>query len=222
MHRTLARVVPLVVLGAFFALPGEAEARRGIMLITHGDAVKHVGDVPAEVQSELRKETKTETKVGYCHQQFGVFWLEIWTWGGYYCLYDDDNNVWELEPAQAAAILDMPQNKLGKPFLYTFPPGLMIIVALVGLWAVVTLREKSNQKKVVAEINELLSDTRYKRALEMLKEHAEKEPAAEGAETPASEDDGGFEEAVQYLVSQGIRRDEAEQNLAKLIAVLAS
>jgi hypothetical protein len=123
------RLVALAVVAGIWLTPSKAEAK-GFVLITHGETAKHLADVPADAKEGIRKATGQDgTKIGYCHSYFGVFWIDLWTWKGYHCLYKD-HTVWKLEPAEAAELLKVEEKKLGKPFTYSFPPGLIIVVLL--------------------------------------------------------------------------------------------
>jgi len=64
---------------ALWLQPAAAHAK-GIILITHGDTINHLGDVA----SEYRGAGLPATTVGYKYSSFGVFWLDLWTWGGTY------------------------------------------------------------------------------------------------------------------------------------------
>jgi len=214
---------------ALWSRPSAAHAK-GIILITRGDSISHLGDVAAELQvADL-----PATAVGYKYSYFGVFWLDLWTWGGTYCLYKD-KTYWELTPAQAAQLLKKSEAELGKPFLYHVPLGLVILVVVVGGALVMKVFEKSPEQKLDA----LLKEERYQKALEVFYAHAnaplEPAPAAaseaitaappEGAAapTPTAEDQAqarlaaGFEAAVEYLAGQGVEREEAGRNLAALL-----
>ena len=61
---------------------------------------------------------------------------DLWTWDGKYCLYHGDN-VWELTPEDAAGLLGVKVDDLGKPLLYRIPLGILILLGLgvgFGLW----------------------------------------------------------------------------------------
>jgi len=199
--------------------------RRGFVLITHGDSVKHLGDVPSDYAVTVREMTGASTKVGYLHQGFGVFFCDIWTWGGEYCLYDDDNNVWALQEPEAAELLGIAESDLAPPMLYRFPPGLLLIGVLVAGYVAYKQFAPSREKK----LKKIADDARYHKALEVMNAHYEQQEAA-NAEQPEQDelpdfeanDESGFEKGVEYLVSQGIERQEAEENLALLVTALAS
>jgi hypothetical protein len=166
MHVRL--LLPLTLVLAFVVLaPSRAEA--GIVLITRGDSVKHLGDVVPERRAEVRAATgKDDVKVGYVYRYFGVFWVDFWTWDGKYALYKD-RTFWKLEPEEAAALMGTTVDKLGKPFFYRVPPGL-IVLALVGLliaWGWIASMRDDRRRKT------LLAHDRYVRALEIVRAAAQ-------------------------------------------------
>lgn len=228
MRRVAVRCLPLMVVAVLLLRPATAEARpRGIVLITHGDTIQTVGEVSAESKAEVRQATGTNPQVGYCYSFFGIFWLDIWTWDGTYCLFEGDQ-CWVLDESDAEQICE---GGVSKPILYTFPPGLMILVGLAAVLTVAAWRRKSRHKALAGRVNELLDDPRYQQALEIIRQRAQQEEAAEEtgqepAETheaaSTTPDDGGFEEALRHLTSRGITRQEAEQNLATLLTVLTA
>jgi|JI102314A1RNA_FD_contig_31_2138770_length_528_multi_6_in_0_out_0_1 hypothetical protein len=132
MRRSLRLTLPALALATATLSSGEAEAK-GIMIITYGEAVLHYQDLPTEMHDALKTATGHDLKVGYLYDNFGLFWLDLWTWGGQYCLYEGDS-VERLTPEQAAEVLGTTTDKLGKPLLYTLPLGLAILLGLgVGL-----------------------------------------------------------------------------------------
>ena len=136
--RLLTRGLPLLVLAIPFILPSEAHARkRGFFLITTGETVKHMGDVQAEAKPLVQMATNgQDPQVGYLHDRFGILFLDLWTWGGQYCLYKD-NEVWALDKEQAAGLMGKSPDDIGTPFWYRVPPLLLIVgvgaVAFVGV-----------------------------------------------------------------------------------------
>jgi hypothetical protein len=168
-------------------------------------------------------------KVGFHYRYFGVFWLDLWTWDGNWCLYQGDR-YWTLEKGQAALLLGKPESDLSKPFLYTFPLGLLILVPLMVLGAAASIFDRAKPNPAA----EILKDERYQRALVLFHEQMNRDdaPAApEGATQtdvppPAAADEArrqqkiaaAFEAAVTSLTSQGIERGEAEEKLSLLLS----
>jgi len=134
MRRSLSLALPALAL-ATVALSAEEAQAKGIMIITHGESVLHYADLDAALRETLHEETGHNLQVGYLYSHFGLFWLDLWTWGGEYCLYEGDD-VMRLTPDQVAEILKTTPDKLGKPLLYTLPLGLLILLgAGLGMFA---------------------------------------------------------------------------------------
>jgi hypothetical protein len=202
----------------------------GQVLITHGDTISHVGDVPAK----NREPGLPSTKVGFKYSYWGIFWLDFWTWDGEYCLYQD-KKFWKLTPAEAAALLGVPESSLSKPFLWYCPLGLLIFgpLILLGIYAQIVGEKKTDP------LAKLFQDTRYQKALNIMTERLkQQEPAA--PDTPAAGDgqtatpeappagDGqtrfqaAFDAGLQHLLDSGIPREEAERNLGMMVQALAN
>jgi hypothetical protein len=229
-RRTL--LLRTVLVAAAFCL-GPSAAQAIPCLITHGDTISPIGEAPREVQGEKLP----ATSVGFKYSSFGVFWMDLWTWGGTYCLYDG-KRYWELKPAQAAQLLGKQESDLSTPFLYTFPLGLLILVPVVVLYCGVQLCHKSPPDPVA----ELLRDERYPKALALFYERAAlaevPPPAAGAAPEGAIQTDvpppappppdaeaqrqqkiaAAYEAAVVFLTQQGIERAEAEEKLSLLLS----
>ena len=209
-------------------LPAQAEARRGIILITSGDTIKHVADVAAEMKPVIREVTgsSVEYKVGYLHERIGVFWIDLWTWGGEYVLYDEsEQDLWELDAEETAAIMGTTPDKLSTPLFYSFPPGLLALGVIgavcVGLNTFAAGKPNSQDDE---QVETLLADSRYEEALVTVIDHhnqkqvAASEEAASGVANQQTFEDESvvFDRAVQKLVEQGIDYNEAFCNLSLL------
>jgi hypothetical protein len=189
-------------------------------VVTWGETISHVGDVPPQDRQGLGA-----SKVGYKYSYWGVFWVDLWTWGGEYCVYEGDRYL-PIPPAEAARLTGKPVNELGTPFLYRFPPGWFILGPLIVIGIIGSVRERRKADRIAR----LFQDASYQRALEVLKEEyanqAAKPEASQGAAAPPPADGGdrfraAFEAGVQHLNSVGIPRDEAERNFALLVQALA-
>lgn len=198
----------LCALGLSLAAPSRAEAG-GLLLVTYGDSFKFVAKVPAAQQAAIRQSTGQDPDIGYKYSYFGLFWVDLWTWGGEHCLYKD-KTYWKLEPAQAAALLGVDEAALEKPLTYRYPPGLMIVLLLVALLVYAYIDGTLNERKASA----LLQDPRYARALEILRDTQ----APEGTDWPEARRQA-VAAAVAYLVSQGVAEAEADKG-AKLLELV--
>ncbi|MDC0669426.1 hypothetical protein [Nannocystis radixulma] len=136
MRPLLSLSIPALALAGVALASTEAHAGKGLLIITHGESVLHYDDLTGEAKKFTAETTGYEVKVGYLYSHFGVFWLDLWTWDGKYCLYHGDN-VWELTPEDAAGLLGVKVDDLGKPLLYRIPLGILILLSLgvgFGLW----------------------------------------------------------------------------------------
>jgi hypothetical protein len=173
--------------------------------------------------------------VGYYYSYFGIFWLDLWTWGGKHCLYEG-KNVWKDVPTDViAGMLNTSEDKLFKPWNYTFPPGLLVLGGIVGIAILVGLLRKSPEAKA----KELLEDPRYLKALEAMNAEIKREEAAAAAtaqsqsdqeaqvagmvlEEAPKESDKPYAAALNHLINEGIPAPEAEKNLNLILVSLAS
>jgi hypothetical protein len=203
-----------------YVLFSPSDANAGAVLITHGDTISHVGEAGAENGRTL--------KVGYKWSYWGIFWLDLWTWGGTYCVYED-KRYQPIEPAHAAVLMGKKESDLGRPFLYSVPLGWLIVVPLVVIGFIAGALEKRKPN----QLTQLFQDPRYQKAIQIMNEEYDRQ----GAEAPASPDQGAeqqantgnegrfrvaFDAGVQHLVDQGIPRPEGEQNLAIMVQALAN
>lgn len=195
-------------------LSGSPAHGKGIIIITHGETISHVGNAGAPAAQAM-----VPGQIGYKYDYFGIFWIDLWTSGGTYCVYDG-NNYAPIEPAVAAQLLG--QSDVSPPFLYRVPLGWLIFGPLIAIGIVVAIRKKHNQVDVVR----LLRDERYQKALAVLNAEYERlpPPAAPepGAEPPADERfHTAFEAGVRHLIDVGVPRAAAERNLAVVVQAIA-
>lgn len=128
-------LIAIVVATVMVETSGEAQARRGrgLMLITYGDDIKDVGEImhrpPARVGTPGYGPNE---RVGYFCQAVGVLWIfDLWSWSGQWCTYEEDT-YYEVSEADAARLLGISPSELSKPFLYSFPLGLICVVGFIG------------------------------------------------------------------------------------------
>lgn len=206
----------LVWVGAFALLsPSEA---KGCVVTTWGDTISHVGEA-----SPQAKHKHASNRVGYKYSYFGVFWIDLWTHGGTYCVYEGKSYN-EIAPGEAALLLGKNDAEMSTPFLYRVPLGWIIFGPLIVIGIICWALETTSAK----EGTPLFQDARYRKALEILHEQYAKQPATppvQATETQSTSEDDirvrvAFEAGVQHLIENGIPRDEAEQNLGAMIQAL--
>ena len=228
--RLITRGLPLLVLAAAWLWSSPAEAK-GLVLVTSGETVKHVADLAEEQKESVETLSGTKPAIGFRYSYGGIFWLDFWTWDGEYCLFVKEGDKWRyepLEPAEAAELAGSKEGELPRPIFYTFPPGLLLVGAIVVIWIGVTLAKRSKDKQFSRHLESVMNDPRYKRAMEIIQEEIDREPVADdftdGDADDLAEDEetDGFQQAVWYLTSRGVSKEEAEQNLIMLLTVMAT
>lgn len=120
----------MFALSAYLMLtPSEAQAG----LITYGETISEVGELTPEKIKELRLNNKF--KVGYKYSYFGLFFLDLWTGDGEFCLYKDailDEAPYEpIDKQRAAELMGIAEDQIQLPFLYRYPLLLLIIGFLI-------------------------------------------------------------------------------------------
>ena len=177
--------------------PDEAHAgRRGIVLITSGDTIEHVENLPDETVDLAMEATGRPVRVGYYYSSFGVFWIDLWTYDGTFCLYDGDE-YWDLDEETAQVLLGKSLSDLKKPLLYRFPPLLVLLVVGgigYGAFRAVAARKESAHA-------DMLKGPAFQQA----------------AEIYTAQGDNGLNAALDYLETQGFEREEALSNLTAVL-----
>jgi len=208
-----------------FGVLAANKAQGGIpILITSGESIKHVGDVAPKLSAEIRQATGSNPSVGFHYSYFGVFWLGLWTWNGQYCFYNG-NKYWLLSDAQAAAALDTTESQLHHPILYTFPPGLTVLIVVVA-WGIAydnSIRRKHRRQyeQDMALLRQAMSDSRYAEAVRLFAENQPDAARASG-EASAQTPEQRFAAAVEYLASTGIPPTDADRSLRLVLAAAAA
>ena len=119
--------------------PSVAEAR-GIMLVTYGETIKDRGELAAELKDVIEASTEKGVKMGYCYSYAGMFWIDVWTWGGAPCFYKD-KRAWKLSDDDIASYGEVAPAQVKKPFFYRFPEGLLFLGSMVLLIGISALRK---------------------------------------------------------------------------------
>jgi hypothetical protein len=202
------------------ALAAHSTSQAGVVLITRGETISHVGNITAKARPN--EVPPGISGVGFKYWYGGLFWVDFFTSDGTFCVYQD-KTFWPITQAQAAELLGIPESELSAPFWYRFPPGWFIVGAIVAIAVVAGIR----QRKKTKEVNELVGDARYHKALEVfqtavLAREDAKSAAAEKNEPPPEQGREPWDEAIDYLVGLGIDKAEAEINFGKILAFAAA
>lgn len=252
MHSRGSSIAVIVFVLSVFCLQNNSEARRrgGIVFINFANEttcnmkkeltpddfffLTNTVDEKKDYSEDDLNGLKTElagSTLAYKYTYFGLFWLEIWTWGGEAVILKD--NLYYT--------LDIPQDQIvnkfgGKPFVYTFPPLLCGLLLLGGGWLGFVFNAKRLQQKgeesarmaaqqraqrgggilnqnnstpatpaplTMEQIQELYDNPIYQHALQLLEETQ------------------SFVKPIEYLVQNGVPESQAGFHLTALKKAIA-
>jgi hypothetical protein len=109
-----------------FALLSPAAA--SACVVTWGETITHVADVAPQHRQNLGP-----NKVGYKWGYWGLLWVDLWTHGGTYCVYEGKRYN-PIQPAEAARLLGTNEPEMRAPFGSRVPLGWLIGGPLIVIW----------------------------------------------------------------------------------------
>jgi len=174
---------------ALAAAPPRADAAK-LMLITHGDQIRELTPAPGAAAAA------GGLKVGHVCSYGGLFWVDFWTWGGQYCVFNPagPKECQVVPPAVAAGLLGVSEGDLPTPFFYRYPLVLLILVAAaVGLGLFLAFGAYANWSEGKLA-RRLIAQPLYEKAMAL----------------PPGE-------RTAYLASEGVPEKEVEANLRALV-----
>lgn len=132
---TAPTVLCLMLLGPF-----ARSATAAPFAVNWGTSVVRLNELAPSYQDQWQRKTGKLLSVGYKYSSFGVFWLNVWTWSGEYCL-TDGQGYYSLPGTEIAKMI-APGSRLEPPFLYRFPLGWIVIafVLVVGIPSMLIIR----------------------------------------------------------------------------------
>jgi len=138
---------------AIVLLVASAAHARELGVISTGGDILHLRDLPPETTAAVGFKS-----LGYHYDVVGIFWLDIWRWGGEFVVSTSDTDVSSRDAADAgggtlvleqwayAPVTSEELERLGGadvPWKYHCPPGLLVILALIELQLVVRRRRSA-------------------------------------------------------------------------------
>jgi hypothetical protein len=187
------KLVVALVLAAALAAPAPVHA--GPLLITGGEDVVHLRELPSAARARLG----ADAALGYRYDRVGLFGLDLWRWNGEVVLYRGRTLFTDVAPAELAELAGTGSiDRIGAPLGYHLPPGLAILVALAGAGLLALLYRRLVGRHLIG----LLDDHRYEHAARLLTQQPQ----------PA----WTLDQAVDYLVTLGESRSWARFNLRLL------
>jgi hypothetical protein len=106
----------MALLLAYFAVHGLFTVRWGDSLV----------DLPVPEKTLAGFTNDPKIRLGYVYDSFGNVFFNLWTWNGRYCLYKGK----EFSVISSGMPGIRADNLPDKPFVYSFPPGLIVLAAL--------------------------------------------------------------------------------------------
>ena len=128
MNTRLLLLLAFAAAGPVLDLSTQAEARRRVpAIIGFGETTSAVGELPPEAAALAREATGETVEISYLYSSLRVMFMNLWTWDGKYVL-EGDESYYELAESDWADLGVDPEEDYGKPFVYRFPPALIIVI----------------------------------------------------------------------------------------------
>lgn len=151
-----------------------AEAH-GHILITWGSTGSALAPIPLDQREAIATGTAPDVEFGYCFEHFGAFYLDLWSYGGRYCLFNDKLH-WPLTDAEVVEIMGAPPASFGKPWRYRLPPLLVVLL----LWFALMIAESVRGDREQQELAALLAEPIYQFAVGLMQRANEERRTAAG------------------------------------------
>lgn len=103
-----------------------------------GETVVHRGDGGHEAWLVGQSQD-----VGYKYDYLAFLWIDLWSWGGTYCVHQRfEHKYTPISQSEAARLLGKSEADLRPPFGYRYPPGLLIFGPICAIAAAVRVRRE--------------------------------------------------------------------------------
>ncbi|MEM6954633.1 MAG: hypothetical protein AAF411_06300 [Myxococcota bacterium] len=107
---------------------------RGMVVVGVGESIDHLASFDDETKAQLQAETGfAEPAVGLKYESFSLFFLPVWNWEGDVVVYETDGDRYlPLSDTELREFTGRSADDFSTPFLYRFPIGLMVLLAIVA------------------------------------------------------------------------------------------
>jgi hypothetical protein len=215
MHQRPARLrIAFGLIVGLSALTVTRSAHAIPIIAGSGETIDHVRDLPETIRGRVAKELGPGVAVGFRYQRFHIYWITFWTWGGEFVLYRG-TQFWVPPSDQdwkdllgGAGVAD-----LRRPLFYTFPPGLVLISAVVAVAVLKPLLFPTLQERSLR----LLKDKRYQEAWDLLGDKMRSSAKPGQSVDARAAYESAYEAAVQRLEDLGVSPEKADRDLRLLV-----
>ena len=204
-----------VLVGITFAVHGTAEARKGTFV--KGETIEWLGTPkgPLADKAQATLGGGGQVSFGFKYSYIGLGPAPLWTYDGNFVVYNSvGGNVSQYIVLTDDEIRELNGGSIPKkPFLYRVPIGLVIFPSMIlaGLaWFFVWRPLKARRE--ARRVDDAAKDARYVQALRMTEPVEYRDEDGDLVTAPRH----SHKEAVDWLVSQGIPRAQAEATYSAL------
>ena len=116
-----------------------------VAMVAWGDTIVWIADLSESRVADASAPGR-RSKLGYHFKFFNLVGLDLWTYGGSYCVYDDSGGFRAVSALEAEALV-RPETLRAPPLEYRYPMGLvaLAVVLVLGLPVAIIRRRVLNR-----------------------------------------------------------------------------
>lgn len=116
--------------------------RGGFIVVGAGETLDHLASFDAETSQRLQAEVGfVDPAVGLKYEYFSLFFLKVWTWEGDVVIYEKGEDLYiEVTPEELREYTGRSSDEFGRPFLYRFPLGQIVLFLALTMFLVTMVR----------------------------------------------------------------------------------
>jgi hypothetical protein len=195
-----------MLLAAFAISPQAAKAAFIPIPIGTGEKIMNVNDLSGVAGAE----ELDGFKLGYKCSYFALLWCPLFHWDGSYCMYKGDRyRSIGKDATSFAAVLGIPAARVKRPIMYWMPWGWFILGPVLFLFIASKFADSGTataNAQTAAAAQALLQDSKFRQALEVA----------------SSEGHFDINAGIDYLRSQGLSLQDAQQKMGIIVSAIAN
>lgn len=199
-----------------------------IHLETSGEKVFFIGSVPRSFTYKyFRNKNIDNYYVAFKYQQDSANFIEFWTYGGEYCLFNDLENLYINSTVEQITFLNTEiPGGLKKPLFYHFPLGILLsIFFLFTFLSYKIILMYTPKRRLMKKYSALINNPIYNESLAIITGHMRNlyfdkkvnDPKDLGDEKKLMED--AYKLGISYLTKNGISKEDAKANLEFIASI---